>query len=140
MTASEEPAVRRAAAAFHETLNAMLAGDPAPMAALWSHADDVTYMGPDGAIRVGWDQVRASWQAQAAMRLGGEVRPEATRVTLGRDLAATHGSIKGHDLDAGGTRHEVAIRETNLFRRENGVWKMVGCHSDRLAFLGPQAP
>ena len=30
-------------------------------------ADDVTYMGPDGTIRVGWDQVRASWQAQAAM-------------------------------------------------------------------------
>ena len=61
MAVSEESAVRRAAAAFYEALNAMLAGDAAPMAAVWSHADDATYMGPDGAIRVGWDQLRASW-------------------------------------------------------------------------------
>ena len=137
MAASEEPAVRQAAAAFHEALNAMLKGDAGPMAAVWSHADDVTYMGPDGTIRVGWQEVRASWQAQAAMRLGGEVRGEATRVTLGRDLAATHGYVRGHNFDAGGTRHEVSIRETNLFRREDGAWKMVGCHADPLPILRP---
>jgi hypothetical protein len=45
---------------IHEALNAILAGDVAPMAAVWSHGDDVTYMGPDGAIRIGWNQVRAS--------------------------------------------------------------------------------
>jgi len=115
----------------------MLTGDAGPMAAVWSHADDVTYMGPDAAIRVGWDQVRASWQAQAAMRLGGEVRPEATRVTLDRDLAATHGYVRGHNFDAQGARLEVAIRETNLFRKEDGAWKMVVCHSDLLPFPAP---
>jgi hypothetical protein len=52
MAASNESAVRQAAA-LHEDLNAMLAGDAAPMAAVWSHGDDVTYMGPDGAIRIG---------------------------------------------------------------------------------------
>jgi FAD binding domain len=33
-------------------------------------------------------------------------------------------------------RREVAMRETNLFRKEDGAWKMVVCHSDRLPFLG----
>jgi uncharacterized protein (TIGR02246 family) len=139
MAAAAEAAVRQAAAAFHEALNAMLAGDPAPMAAVWSHADDVIYMGPDGAVRIGWDQVRASWQTQAAMRLGGELRPAETRVVLGEDLAITHGYIRGHNLDAHGTRREVSIRETNLFRKEDGAWKMVANHSDPLPFLKPQA-
>ena len=43
-------------------LAAIEAGGSAERAAVWSHADDVTYMGPDGTIRVGWDQVRASWR------------------------------------------------------------------------------
>jgi ketosteroid isomerase-like protein len=84
--------------------------------------------------------VRASWQAQAAMRLGGELRPAEMRVILGQDLAATHGYVSGHNLNAQGKRRAVSIRETNLFRKENGAWKMVGNHSDRLPFLEPPAP
>jgi uncharacterized protein (TIGR02246 family) len=136
MADSDEQAVREAAARFYEALNAIFRGGTAAMAAVWSHADDVIYMGPDGGFRVGWAEVLAAWQAQAAMKPGGEVKPDRTRVTLGRDLAATHGYVRGHNLDSRGTRQEVAIRDTNLFRKEQGEWKLVACHSDVLPFLG----
>ena len=32
------------------SLNLMFAGDLGPMKDVWSHADDVTYMGPDGGF------------------------------------------------------------------------------------------
>lgn len=136
MAESDEQAVRQAAARFYEALNAMFTGDVAPMAAVWSHADDVTYMGADGRFQVGWTEVFEDWQSQAAMNLGGEVKPDSIRVTLGQDLAATHGYVRGHNFDAQGTRHEVAIRDTNLFRKEDGEWKMIGHHSDVLPFIG----
>ena len=39
MPASDEQAVRRAAAQFYEALNSIFRGDAGPMAAVWSHAD-----------------------------------------------------------------------------------------------------
>jgi ketosteroid isomerase-like protein len=30
---------------------------------------------------------------------------------------------------------QVSIRATNLFRKENGAWKMIGHHTDLLPFL-----
>ena len=56
---ADEGAVRHANEQFYSALNAMFAGDLAPMKKVWSHADDVTYMGPSGGFRVGWDQVLA---------------------------------------------------------------------------------
>lgn len=135
MPASDEQAVRRAAAQFYEALNSIFRGDAGPMAAVWSHADDVAYMGPDGGIRIGWAEVSAAWQAQAAANLKGQIEPDDLRVTVGRDLAATHGYVRGHNFDARGTRQEVAIRDSNLFRREDAEWRMIACHSDVLPFL-----
>ena len=101
----------------------------------WSHADDVTYMGPGGGFQVGWDQVLASWEEQAAMKLGGEVKPEGMRITLGRDIAVVHNYEMGKNIDADGKPQEVSIRATNLFRKEQGKWKMIGHHTDLLPFL-----
>ena len=72
-----EDATRR----FYIALNDVLGGDVAPMLELWSHADDVTYMSPFGELLVGWDPIRASWQAQADQRLGGHVGPKKPQAT-----------------------------------------------------------
>ena len=54
-------AVRAASNQFYAALNRLFTGDMAPMEALWSHRKDVTYMGPGGGFRVGWDEIgRAS--------------------------------------------------------------------------------
>lgn len=38
---------------------------------VWSHADDVAYLGPDGGFQVGWKEILGEWEKQAAMKLAG---------------------------------------------------------------------
>lgn len=135
MRDQDEQAVRQASEQFYAALNALFTGDLTAMEEVWSHAEDVTYMGPGGGFQVGWPEVRANWQSQAALELGGEVRPESLRITLGQDLAATHCYERGSNLGPEGEPREVAIRATNLFRKENGQWKMIGHHTDLLPFI-----
>jgi ketosteroid isomerase-like protein len=127
--------IAAAAADFYAALNALFQGELAPMAEVWSHADDVTYMGPDGGFQVGWKEVLAEWEKQAAMELGGRVEPEGTRIIRDRDLAVTHNFERGENVNTGGMPGSVSIRATNLFRKENGTWKMIGHHADRLPYL-----
>jgi ketosteroid isomerase-like protein len=127
--------IAAAAAGFYAALNALFEGELAPMVEVWSHADDVTYMGPDGGFRVGWKNVLADWEKQAAMKLGGHVEPDAMRITKVGDLAVTHNYERGENINTGGSPGSVSIRATNLFRNENGIWKMIGHHADPLPYL-----
>ena len=131
----DKKAVTEAAERFYAALNAMFTGNLEPMKAVWSHADDVTYMGPGGGFRVGWAQVLADWEEQAAMKLGGKVTPRDMRITVGRDLAFVSNVEIGDNVGPQGEPLRVEIRATNLFRKENGQWKMIGHHTDTLPFL-----
>jgi ketosteroid isomerase-like protein len=133
--ADDTKGVEQATAQFYKSLNTMFTGDAGPMQEIWSHADDVTFMGPAGGLQVGWSEVRANWEAQAALKLGGKVEPYGLRVTVGNDLAFTQCYEQGNNLDAQGRKMQVSIRATNVFRRENGEWKMIGHHTDLLPFL-----
>ena len=131
----DEKAVREAAARFYKALNTMFTGDLEPMKQVWSHAEDVTYMGPGGGFQVGWRQVLANWKAQAALKLGGKVEAADMRITVGQDLAITHNYEKGENKGQDGKALPVLIRATNIFRKEQGRWKMIGHHTDLLPFL-----
>jgi ketosteroid isomerase-like protein len=131
----DEEAVGKAAARFYAALNTLFKGDVGPMKEVWSHADDVTYMGPAGGFQVGWSQVQASWESQAAMKLGGHVEATEIRINAGQELAVTHNYEKGENKAADGKVETVLIRATNLFRKENGEWKMIGHHTDLLPHL-----
>jgi ketosteroid isomerase-like protein len=135
----EAKAVEYASAQFYKSLNSMFTGDAGPMQEVWSHADDVTYLGPDGSFKQGWNEVRQAWEAQAALKLGGQVEPRETHITVGNDLAFTQCVEQGSNLDAQGNTVQVSIRATNLFRKENGNWKMIGHHTDVLPFLEQQS-
>lgn len=132
---TNEKAVVEAANKFYVALNAMFTGDLTRMTEIWSHSEDVTYMGPGGGFQVGWAQVLSAWEKQAEMKLGGVVRPEGMRVTVGQVLAVTHNFERGENVDAKGRPQKVSIRATNLFRKENGTWKMIGHHTDLLPHL-----
>jgi ketosteroid isomerase-like protein len=132
---SEQKAVERATAQFYAALNAMFTGDLGPMKEVWSHTSDVSYMGPGGGFQVGWDEVMASWEEQAAKKLGGSVKPMGMRITVGHDLAIVSNYEIGENSNAGGQTAKVSIRATNLFRKENGAWKMIGHHTDLLPYL-----
>jgi len=135
VTVRESKGVEAATAQFYAALNTLFTGDAGPMSDLWSHGDDVTYMGPIGGFQVGWDQVLANWREQAALKLGGKVKPRDIRITLGRDLAVVHNYEIGENIAAKGKPEKVSIRATSVFRKESGTWKMIGHHTDLLPFL-----
>ncbi|WP_395692948.1 YybH family protein [Nocardioides sp.] len=120
-----------AATGFYAALGAVLAGDAGPMCELWSHEDDVSYMSPFGELLHGWEPIRASWQAQADARLGGEVRGEELHLVEGDLLGFAVGFERG-EVHVDGRPQSVDIRATSLFRREGGRWRMVGHHTDPL--------
>jgi ketosteroid isomerase-like protein len=132
---TDEAAVAEAAARFYSALNAMFTGNLTPMKEVWSHKPDVTYMGPGGGFQVGWDQVSAEWEAQAAKKLGGSVKPQGTRITVGSEIAIVSNYEEGENTNVSGKAAKVSIRATNLFRKEGGTWKMIGHHTDLLPFL-----
>ncbi|MCB0168579.1 MAG: nuclear transport factor 2 family protein [Anaerolineae bacterium] len=131
----EKAAVKAAVAKFFVALNAMFTGDLTPMETVWSHADDVTYMGPAGGYRVGWAEVRADWAEQAALKLGGEVKPAEIRITKIDKLALVRNYVTGKNFDTVGNPLTVSLRATSLFRQEDGQWKLIALHTDMLPFL-----
>lgn len=133
--ADETKAVEAATTQFYANLNAMFSGDIDPMVETWSHADDVTCLGPTGEFLVGWDAVRESWEAQGALHLAGKIEPYHTHVVVGDNLAYSQCYEKGNNQDAEGRTVKVSIRATNVFRKENGRWKMISHHTDLLPFL-----
>ena len=131
----EEEAVNAAADRFFAALNAMFTGDLGPMEALWSHADDVVYMGPAGIFLTGWPAVLEDWEKQAALNLGGEIHTTQRHITVGDGLAVTHHRAEATNRDSDGNMVNVTMRGTNVFRKEDGEWRMIAHHSDPLAFL-----
>ncbi len=128
MAGSLESATR----AFYAALNDVLDGNVAPMLELWSHADDVTYMSPFGELLVGWEPIRASWQAQADQRLGGHVEPDNLHHFASETLGFVVGLERG-SVEIAGVATAVDIRATSMYRVEEGRWAMIGHHTDPLS-------
>ncbi|WP_421726249.1 YybH family protein [Bauldia sp.] len=132
----DKEAVLKADDAFFAALNAMFDGDLDSMTSLWSHADDVVYLGPDKVFLVGWPAVLADWQRQAALKLGGQIKTVQRHATIGQDVSVVHCTAKGTNTGPDGNSVDVSMRGTNVFRREGGAWKLIAHHSDPLPFLG----
>lgn len=133
--AAGDEAVLAANDGFYAALNTMFTGDAGPMLAVWSHEDDVTYMGPTGDYDRGWDAVQENWEAQAALKLGGRVEPADISVIRGEDVAVISNYEEGENTNADGEVVKVKLRGTNIYRKEDGAWKMVGHHTDTLPYL-----
>lgn len=134
----DDNAVIKANSKFYVALNEMFKGNVEPMKEAWSHSDDVTYLPPTGGIKSGWKEVLSEWQAQADQKLGGTVKSENIRISMGKDIAVVVNYEKGSNVDSDGNHVEISIRATNTFRKENGKWKMIGHHTDLLPFLQKQ--
>lgn len=131
----DEAAIRAAVDQWFDVLNAMLNGDPEPFATLYSHNDDVTYMGAEGSYRVGWSAAFADWKAQAEKRIGGSVEGRDVHVVVAGDMAtAIHYTI-GSVRNSKGEVAQTSVRETSVFRKEGGGWRMIGHHADPLPDL-----
>ena len=116
---------------FYTALNAMFTGNVEPMNEIWSHSNDVTDLGPFGGDRlVGWKAVGAEFQREADLKLGGKVNCKDLLVFAGKDIGYTVCVEEGENIDAEGKPIIIKFRATNIFRLENGQWKMVHHHTD----------
>jgi len=127
--------VKQANASFYEALNQFFTGDITLMKQVWSHAEDATYMGPTGNFQIGWPAILKEWQEVAAMKLGGRVEPADMHYNVSENMAIASGYEKGENVNAQGEKEIVSMRTTNIYRKENGLWKMIGHHTDLLPFL-----
>lgn len=130
--ASDAPCLKLKAAneSFYSALNTMFTGKIDPMLALWSHGKDVVYLGPDGRFLSGWNSVKADWHKQAAMKLGGKAVPTNVRYFMlpGSGIAVVQ-DIEQITTDKG---LKLSMRATNIYRMDDGAWKMISHHTDKL--------
>lgn len=127
-------AIEKATSQFYKALNMMFIGNAQPMNDIWSHASDVTYMGPDGTFRTGWEKVEKEWIKQAKEKLGGEVHPTQVHTVIGKNLAVVFCIETGKNLVDGKTEN-VQIRASTIFRNEGGSWKVIGHQTDKLEYM-----
>ncbi len=126
---STEDEVRQASDRFYAALDRMLNGDAGPMSDVWSHDAGVSTMHPLGGREVGWDAVRGSWEGAANAFEGGGHEVSDLEVSVVGDLAYTTG-IEHLDATVGGKSLRFDIRATNIYRREDGEWKIIHHHTD----------
>ena len=126
----EADEVHQASDRFYAALNRTLNGDSGPMMEVWSHTSDVSTMHPIGDREDGWEHVEGPWQQVASMASGGQVAIKDQSIRAGGDLAYEVGTEEGSGTIAG----EVVSfgqRVTNIYRRDDGIWKIVHHHTDK---------
>ena len=119
---------------FYQALNQMFQGDASLMNEVWSHAEDVSYLGPQGVILHGWKGIFANWEKQANMHLGGKIRLEDEQIFFSDQMAIHQGWEIGENT-LNGKKTSVRLRVTNVFRKEGDAWKMITHQTDTIPEL-----
>lgn len=125
-----QESLRVANAQLYEALNRMFKGEIEPINNVWSHSEEITYMGPFGGLHSGWAQVREEFANVAALKIGGKISSESLEVRVMGDVGYTVCVEVGENLDSEGNPVPVSHRATNIFMKENGIWKLVHHHTD----------
>ena len=114
------------------------AGDPRAIQALYSHRDDVTAFYGWGGYERGWDAVRERWNWAAAQFAGGTVAYENLTTVVTPEMAYTT-DVETFRVRLAGVEGpaEWANRVTHIFRLEDGAWRLVHRHANRLEARSP---
>jgi ketosteroid isomerase-like protein len=108
-------------------------GDPEPRLAMWSRNDPVTVLGAFKSA-TGWDEVSQLFRELAAgfsdcTSYGFDL----IAAGVSGDLAYTVGYEHTSTSWEGVPLEPYTLRVTHVYRRENGEWKIVHRHGDRIA-------
>ena len=126
---SSKQDVLAASKAFYSALNDMAHGNASAMAAVWAQSDSATAQHPIGGRDLGYDEIIASFAKVAEIVGGGEIRIGDQTVEAGADMAVETGTEIGSLIIVG---HEATLhhRVTNVYRKEDGAWKLTHHHTD----------
>ena len=105
-------------------------GDARPRKGLWSHHDPVTLFGAEASAS-GWDQVEPIFDRLAESFSQGQ---SGTYDVLGAGVSGDLGYVAAIERSVAGTHgsppQTFTLRVTTIFRREQGVWKVIHRHGD----------
>lgn len=107
-------------------------GDVEPRMAIWSRQDPVTLFGALISARTGWEDVSQTfrWVASQFSELI-DYRFEVLAAGASGDLAYTIG-FEHNTVNFNGEPTTYTLRVTHVYRREDGEWKIVHRHGDRV--------
>jgi ketosteroid isomerase-like protein len=120
---------RRVASAF-------VNGDPGPLREISASADPATFFGPSGGAELGAAHVLEVNAAGSHRFHGGTTELEILHSGSSGDLAYWTGFQRASvQLERRKDPVPTRLRVTELFRFENGAWKLIHRHADTLTEL-----
>jgi ketosteroid isomerase-like protein len=140
-TKASDPSWQAFLPEFEEALNRFVNGDADLWKQLASRSSDATIMGAWGGYEKGWKEVSAryDWASGRLAKSGAKLNVEYLTTVLAANLAYTvtieRSEVRLVDQDK---PSPMALRATQVFRKENGSWKLVHRHADPL--IGKTAP
>ncbi len=124
---------------YHRAGYEITNGNPDGYKPLYSHRDGVSLSNHFGPPVRGWKEVSATLDRAAENYQDGKVVGfENVSTVLTPDLAYTV-EVESYRARVGGAEKlaAVALRVTTVFRREDGVWKVVHRHGDPITAPRP---
>ena len=123
--------LEEAADAFHAVGNGLLAGDLTAFDAIGSDADDISHLGPTGAICTGRQAVIEPFAREAAMGFAGTLVADQRHCLETAEMGLLVCTERTSGMTRDGEALKLDIRSTTVFRKEQGHWKVVHHHTDR---------
>lgn len=123
----------KAVARLYAAMARVANGDTAAIKALYSRRDDATSFYGWGGYEKGWAAVEQRWGWAGGQFKGGTVHHENVTTVVGSDLAYTT-DIETFEARMAGMDRPArwSNRVTHIFRLEDGVWRLVHRHANRL--------
>ncbi len=120
---------------WEQCISGFINGDPTLWKKNTSQSDHVTFFGAFGGNEKGWKEVseRLDWASSQFKESGAKIQVEYINIIVSGDLAYTVGIERGEerlgDMEKAAPR---ALRSTQIYRKENGNWKLLHRHADPL--------
>lgn len=115
----------------HAAITEQSQGHPHPFLELWSHAADVTIMAAIGGYQVGFDAVSELLTAASKTQQFDGWQAENVATVLNENLAFTV-ELEHYAHTVDGEEKDMTLRATQIYRRENGQWRVIHRHGDIL--------
>jgi ketosteroid isomerase-like protein len=128
---TENAALEEFISRCHEAVTHQSQGRPEPFLELWSHADDVTIMAAIGGSHVGFEQVSSLLTAASKTQSFDTWSAENIVTTVHGDLAFSV-ELERYGRTVDGKEEVMTLRATQIYRREDGAWKVIHRHGDVL--------
>jgi ketosteroid isomerase-like protein len=136
-TATHDSSLRAFLPQWQEAQSRFINGDPTLWKQNASHRDDATILGAFGGYgEKGWNAVgaRYDWASSQYKDGGATMKVEYLNIGVSGDLGFTVAIERQEGARVGDQQNPTrrALRVTQIFRKEEGAWKLLHRHADPL--------